>query len=91
MTHQILYFLLIMNVLAFIFYGWDKFCAKRRMRRVPERTLHMLTLLGGSFGALAGQKIFRHKTRKGSFQLWFRLTLAVQVLLVLVLLTLPYL
>ena len=91
MIQNILYYLLFLNLLTFVFYGWDKFCAKQRMRRVPEKTLHMMSFLGGSIGALAGQKTFRHKTRKGSFQLWFRLTLSIHVLLILVLLTLPYL
>lgn len=85
MIQQLLLFLLAINALTFACYGWDKFCASRRMRRMPERSLHTLTLFGGSLGALAGQKTFRHKTRKGSFQLWFRLTLALHILILLVL------
>ena len=50
------------NLVALIIYGWDKFCAKRHRWRVPEATLLMLAVIGGSIGAMAAMWLFRHKT-----------------------------
>lgn len=61
------------NVVVMAFYMWDKKMAAAGGRRIPEAVLHLLALLGGTVGALAGQRIFRHKTRKIRFQMifWF--------------------
>lgn len=48
-------------------YGFDKRRAQRGGRRVPERTLHALALLGGFAGAFLGMRFFRHKTKKPLF------------------------
>ena len=55
------------NLLGFASMGWDKRCAKRGRRRVPERTLFAIAFLGGAAGSLAGMYYFRHKTRHLSF------------------------
>ncbi|MFO0839250.1 MAG: DUF1294 domain-containing protein [Phycisphaerae bacterium] len=62
-------------------YGFDKSAARRGALRVPERHLHGLALVGGSPGALLGQQLFRHKTAKRAFQVWFWLILIVQAAL----------
>ncbi|WP_431308942.1 DUF1294 domain-containing protein [Halalkalibacter lacteus] len=62
----IIYFIII-NLLAFFIMRMDKTRAKRRERRVPERTLFMLAIFGGSLGIFAGMKSFRHKTKHKSF------------------------
>ena len=67
------------SVIAFLIYGWDKSSAKNGRWRTPEKTLHLLSLVGGWPGALAGQKIFRHKTSKTSFQVVFWLTVFINV------------
>ncbi|MEK7083838.1 MAG: DUF1294 domain-containing protein, partial [Patescibacteria group bacterium] len=51
-------------------------------RRVSEMTLWLLSLIGGSLGALAGMRYFRHKTRKMSFQAGIAVICAVQIALV---------
>ncbi len=61
------YALAALNVLTFALYGWDKRCARRGWRRVPEKTLLGLSALGGSLGALVGMRLFRHKTRHWYF------------------------
>lgn len=58
----------IMGTLTFFMYGLDKRFSRLKSRRIPERTLHLLALFGGWIGAIAGQKFFRHKTRKLQFQ-----------------------
>ena len=66
-----------MSFLAFIMYGLDKWAAKREAQRTPENTLQFCALLGGWPGALLAQQVFRHKSRKRSFQVsfWFTVVL----------------
>ncbi|MGV8082762.1 MAG: DUF1294 domain-containing protein [Coriobacteriia bacterium] len=70
----------VLSVVLFVFYGIDKAAARRGMRRIPERWLHMLAVLGGWPGALAGQLVFRHKTRKQPFRTIFWLTVVLNCL-----------
>jgi len=58
-----------------IAYKLDKAAAKRNHRRTPEKTLHLLALIGGWPGAIIGQKLFRHKSKKLSFQVTFWATI----------------
>lgn len=58
-----------MSLATLAAFGWDKAAAARGARRIPERTLHLLELLGGWPGALLGAALFRHKTRKPSYLL----------------------
>jgi uncharacterized membrane protein YsdA (DUF1294 family) len=69
------------SVVAFAAYGIDKTAARRNARRVSESTLLTLGLLCGWPGALIAQQVFRHKTKKVSFQLKFWLTVAINVAL----------
>ena len=64
------------TLVTFALYAWDKRAARRRgAPRVRERTLHTWALLGGFAGALAGQLLRRHKSRRLGFGLaaWFAL------------------
>jgi uncharacterized membrane protein YsdA (DUF1294 family) len=56
------------NLLAFALYFLDKTAARNGHRRISERTLLMLAFLGGSIGAVAAQKLLRHKTQKEPFR-----------------------
>ncbi len=73
------YHLASINLVTIIAYGSDKRAAKKGNWRVPEITLHTLELLGGWIGAFIAQKIFRHKTRKKSYQTMFWLMLVFQI------------
>ena len=53
--------------MTFTVYGVDKAKARRGAWRVPEKTLFLLPLLGGSVGALLGMLVFRHKTKHWYF------------------------
>ncbi|MBQ9377398.1 MAG: DUF1294 domain-containing protein [Schwartzia sp.] len=70
---------LLLNAATLAVYDWDKLCAKRRWWRVPEKTLLLLALLGGSLGALAAMAFFRHKTLHLKFRYGVPLILIVQV------------
>ncbi|VVP69078.1 hypothetical protein PS918_00869 [Pseudomonas fluorescens] len=61
----------IVSVLAFLLYWRDKRKARADHWRTPENVLHALEFAGGWPGALLAQQVFRHKTRKVSFQLLF--------------------
>ena len=65
------------SVVAFILYGYDKQQARHGRWRTPEKLLHGVELLGGWPGALVAQQVFRHKTRKVPFQVWFWLIVTV--------------
>ena len=73
-------YLIAINGVAFLVYGWDKSLARRGRYRVSEATLYVLALLGGWPGSLAGQQIFRHKTRKQRFQAVFVFIIVIQLL-----------
>lgn len=60
-----------MSALSFIAYALDKSAANQNLQRTQERTLHLFDLLCGWPGGLLAQQVFRHKTRKTSFQLGF--------------------
>ena len=59
--------LIAINLVTFAVYGNDKRRARRGAWRVPEKTLFLLPLLGGSIGALLGMRVFRHKTKHWYF------------------------
>lgn len=73
---------IVLSLVAFLIYGFDKHRARRDGRRVPEKTLQTIALLGGWPGALAGQKYFRHKTQKVSFQIVFWLCVVTHLAVV---------
>lgn len=74
-----LYFYLIgVNVIAFLLYESDKRRARRHAWRIPEKTLLGIAALGGSVGALAAMSIFHHKTRKPKFYIGIPLILVAE-------------
>ena len=62
------YYLLAINAVAFIMYGIDKYKAKKAKWRIPEATLLLLAVLGGSIGAWMGMKVWHHKTKHKKFK-----------------------
>ncbi|MFC6296711.1 DUF1294 domain-containing protein [Pseudomonas sp. CCM 7893] len=59
------------SVVAFFLYWSDKRKAREDSWRTPENVLHAVELAGGWPGALIAQQVFRHKTRKVSYQVVF--------------------
>lgn len=73
----------IASLFAFAAYGLDKWLAGARYgRRVPERMLHWLELMGGWAGALLAQQLFRHKTQKVAFGLLFWSIVAIHLVVI---------
>ncbi|MGY2326729.1 DUF1294 domain-containing protein [Pseudomonas sp. SDT2931_S440] len=61
----------VVSVVAFLLYWSDKRKAREDSWRTPENVLHAVELAGGWPGALIAQQVFRHKTRKVSYQVVF--------------------
>ena len=74
----VVYHLCLINIVTFIAYGVDKRAAVNGAWRIPEANLHSLEFLGGWIGAFIGQKFFRHKNKKKSYQVMFWLMLVLQ-------------
>ena len=66
--------LLTLSLVAFLMYRFDKLAAVRGERRIPESSLHLVSLLGGWPGALVARHVLRHKTRKQPFRTAYWLT-----------------
>lgn len=66
-TTLLVLFLLI-NIVTFCLYWWDKEAARDGHWRVSEARLLQFAFIGGSLGAFAAQRLLRHKTRKEPFR-----------------------
>ena len=75
------YYLLTINAVAFIVYGIDKYKAKKAKWRIPEATLLLLAVLGGSIGAWMGMKVWHHKTMHKKFKYGIPAILLIQIAL----------
>ena len=78
----VLYYLAAINLITFLVYGIDKWRAKRGAWRIPEKTLFLLPILGGSVGAIVGMRVFHHKTKHWYFKYGLPLILLLQIALV---------
>ena len=78
----ILYYLIAINVITFLTYGFDKFKAKKGKWRIPESTLLLLAIIGGSIGAWFGIKVWHHKTLHKKFKYGIPLIVIAQIAIV---------
>ena len=79
----IILYIAAVNVISFVMRGADKRRAVKRAFRIPEATLFVLAIIGGSIGSIAGMHLFHHKTRHWYFLYGMPVILALQVILVL--------
>ena len=75
----------VMSLLLFAMMGRDKALARSGGRRIPEKRLFLLALLGGGTGGWLGMRLFHHKTKHWYFRLGFPLLATVQLALLAVL------
>ncbi|HFI0594855.1 TPA: DUF1294 domain-containing protein [Streptococcus suis] len=75
-------FLMIWNLVVFLVYGLDKGKARKGSYRISEKTLLLMTYVGGGLGAWAGGTHFRHKTKKKYFQLAWAVGVFIDALLI---------
>lgn len=81
LKNVIIYFIAI-NIIGFFAMLIDKKKAERGSWRIPEKTLLILTLLGGGVGTISGMYMFRHKTKKLRFTVGFPVILITEVALI---------
>ena len=79
----LLYYLLAINAITFITYGIDKWKARKNKWRIPESTLLLLAVFGGSIGAFLGMRVWRHKTMHKKFKYGIPSILVLQIGLLL--------
>ncbi len=74
-------YLLVINLFGFFAMGLDKHKAKKGKWRIPEKTLFLLAILGGSLGTTIGMHVFHHKTKHWYFKFGMPLIFVIQMLL----------
>ena len=80
--HIALIYLVIINVVTFLMYGIDKWKAKKSKWRIPEATLLMMAVVGGSIGAWLGMKVWHHKTLHKKFRFGVPAIIIVQLAII---------
>ena len=83
-----IYFIVI-NLTGFAMMGIDKRKAVKKLWRIPESTLFVIAIIGGSIGSIIGMSIFHHKTRHWYFVFGMPLILILQILLTIAILKSP--
>ncbi|MFA0013385.1 DUF1294 domain-containing protein [Vibrio lentus] len=78
-SKALLVWYLVIGLVTFFVYAKDKRAAINGNWRVPEKTLHILSVAGGWLGALIAQDKLRHKTQKQPFRAIYWLTMTINV------------
>ena len=82
-------YFLIVNLIGFLSMYVDKRRARKHLWRIPETTLFIIAIVGGSIGSIVGMHLFRHKTRHWYFVYGMPAILIIQIALVALLIYLP--
>lgn len=77
-------YILCMSIIGFFSMGIDKYKARRGLWRIPEKTLFIIAIIGGSIGSILGMRFFRHKTKHKSFVVGMPLILIFQCVFVII-------
>lgn len=85
MLKAIFIYLILTNFIGFIIMLIDKQRAIHKEWRIPEKTLILLSIFGGSIGMLAGMSTFRHKTKHKKFTIGVPFILLMQICLIILL------
>lgn len=78
-TQNFLLYLLVINIFGFFIMWLDKRKARKGSWRIPEKTLFIVTALGGGIGTIVGMYTFRHKTQKLNFVIGFPLITILEI------------
>lgn len=83
MSQNFIIYLVVINLIGFAIMFIDKEKAKRGSWRIPEKTIFIVTAIGGGIGTIAGMYKFRHKTKKGIFKYGLPFLLILDIALII--------
>ncbi|ADC48716.1 hypothetical protein BpOF4_03250 [Alkalihalophilus pseudofirmus OF4] len=73
-------YLLLINITSYLVMGYDKRQAIAKKRRVSEKNLFLLALIGGGVGMYIGMKEYRHKTKHRTFTAGIPIIITIQII-----------
>lgn len=82
-TQNIIIYLIVINIIGFFIMWLDKRKAIKGSWRIPEKTLFIITALGGGIGTIAGMYTFRHKTQKIQFVIGFPVITILEIMTII--------
>ena len=82
-------YLILINLVSFAMMGIDKRRAEKKLWRIPESSLFIIAIIGGSIGSIIGMRVFHHKTRHWYFVYGMPLILLLQILLIIAIIKSP--
>ncbi len=82
-TRNILLYFLFINMFGFLIMWIDKRKAEKGKWRIQEKTLFIVTALGGGIGTIAGMYTFRHKTQKLNFVIGFPFITILEIITII--------
>ena len=82
-TRNIVIYFVVINIIGFLIMFIDKQKAKKGAWRIPEKTIFIITALGGGIGTIAGMYAFRHKTQKLQFVVGLPFITILEIILVI--------
>jgi uncharacterized membrane protein YsdA (DUF1294 family) len=91
MEKFIIIYVIIINIIGFFSMFIDKRRAKKNQWRIPEKTLFLFAILGGSIGSNIGMRLFRHKTKHWYFVYGMPTILLIQIVIICLLIGKYYL
>ena len=82
-SQNFIIYLVVINLIGYAIMFIDKHKAKKGSWRIPEKTIFIVTAIGGGIGTIVGMYQFRHKTKKPLFKfgLPFLLILDIAVII----------
>ena len=82
-TQNIIIYFIVINIIGFFIMWLDKRKAIKGSWRIPEKTLFIITALGGGIGTIAGMYTFRHKTHKIQFVIGFPFITILEIMTII--------
>ena len=83
MIEKIIIYFIVINLIGFFAMWIDKQKAIRGSWRIPEKTLFIITALGGGIGTISGMYVFRHKTQKIAFVIGFPFITLIEIITII--------
>lgn len=81
MNEALMYFCIVINIITFLVFGYDKWQAKNNKRRISEFNLLLIAGVGGTIGGILSMYLFKHKTNKFPFIIAFYTIAILQIVL----------